>query len=217
MASEQEGLEEEEAEFDEASAAAEESAVADGEYECGGGSSDEDGAAGGSFQSADDDDDFDLPQDIGPDPGCEEDAGAQGAASSSGGALPPGLDSSDGGGAERWNLRQDGNKEQLEAIFQRLCADREHVKISKMFSYVLRHAAHKLDVRIRKDGFVRLREIMKLRNFKPYQLEELMAVVYFDEKERYTMVRKFDGELLIRANQGHTMKVVEDDLLLDHR
>jgi len=144
MASEQEGLEEEEAEFDEASAAAEESAVADGEYECGGGSSDEDGAAGGSFQSADDDDDFDLPQ-------------------------------------------------------------------------VLRHAAHKLDVRIRKDGFVRLREIMKLRTFKPYQLEELMAVVYFDEKERYTMVRKFDGELLIRANQGHTMKVVEDDLLLDHR
>jgi len=56
---------------------------------------------------------------------------------------------------------------------------------------------------------------MKLRNFKPYVLEELMAVVYFDEKERYTMVREFDGELLIRANQGHTMKVVEDDLLLE--
>ncbi|CAE8607804.1 unnamed protein product, partial [Polarella glacialis] len=28
-------------------------------------------------------------------------------------------------------------------------------------------------------------------------------------------VREFDGELLIRANQGHTMKVVEDDLLLE--
>merc|ERR1719424_2246862 len=103
----------------------------------------------------------------------------------------------------------------MEAIWTRLSAEREHVKISKMFSYVLRHAAHKMDVRIRKDGYVRLREIMKLRNFKPYDLEELMAVVYFDSKERYTMVREYDGELLIRANQGHTMKVVESDLLLD--
>jgi len=116
---------------------------------------------------------------------------------------------------ERWNLRKDGNKEQLEPIWTRLSGEREHVKISKMFSYVLRHAAHKLDVRIRKDGFVRLREIMKLKNFKPYTLEELMAVVYFDEKERYTMVREYDGELLIRANQGHTMKVVESTLLLE--
>merc|ERR1719424_1334787 len=103
----------------------------------------------------------------------------------------------------------------MEAIWTRLSAEKEHVKISKMFSYVLRHAAHKMDVRIRKDGFVRLREIMKLRNFKPYDLEQLMAVVYFDEKERYTMVREYDGELLIRANQGHTMKVVESDLLLE--
>ncbi|CAE6964044.1 unnamed protein product [Symbiodinium sp. CCMP2592] len=104
---------------------------------------------------------------------------------------------------------------QLEPIFNRMSEDREHVKISKMFSYVLRHAAHKLDVRIRKDGFVRLKDIMELKNFRPYNLEELMACVYFDEKERYTMVREFDGELLIRANQGHTMKVVEDDLLLE--
>jgi len=169
----------------------------------------EDARSEESFQSADDedDDDFDLPQDVGQ-PRAE---------SSRSGALPPGLGDAgdDGAGTERWNLRKDGNKELLEPIFNRLCGEREHVKISKMFSYVLRHAAHKLDVTIRKDGFVRLREIMKLRNFRPYNLEELMAVVYFDEKERYTMVREFDGELLIRANQGHTMKVVEDDLLLE--
>jgi len=179
----------------------------------------EDARSEESFQSADDDDDdFDLPQDIGgpADDTQDFDRGATAAASSGGGALPPGFDDApDGAGAERWNLRNDGNKEQLEPIWVRLSAEREHVKISKMFSYVLRHAAHKLDVHIRKDGFVRLREIMKLRNFKPYNLEELMAVVYFDEKERYTMVREFDGELLIRANQGHTMKVVEDDLLLE--
>lgn len=42
-----------------------------------------------------------------------------------------------------------------------------------------------------------------------------MACVCFDEKERYTMVRETNGDLLIRANQGHTMKVVEDDLLLE--
>mmetsp|Transcript_117962 Transcript_117962/g.306269 ORF Transcript_117962/g.306269 Transcript_117962/m.306269 type:complete len:1254 (-) Transcript_117962:320-4081(-) len=178
----------------------------------------EDARSEESFQSADDDDDdFDLPQDLGPADGTQDIIdGDPRAAGSSGGALPPGFDDApDGAGSERWNLRKDGNKEQLEPIWLRLSGEREHVKISKMFSYVLRHAAHKLDVHIRKDGFVRLREIMKLRNFKPYNLEELMAVVYFDEKERYTMVREFDGELLIRANQGHTMKVVEDDLLLE--
>mmetsp|Transcript_33913 Transcript_33913/g.54191 ORF Transcript_33913/g.54191 Transcript_33913/m.54191 type:complete len:928 (+) Transcript_33913:172-2955(+) len=171
----------------------------------------EDARSEESFQSADDDDDdFDLPQDVGRSmsrapPGMEP---------SGGGALPPGMED-EGAGMERWNLRKDGNKEELERHWQRLSTEKEHVKISKMFSYVLRHAAHKLDVRIRKDGFVRLKEIMKLRNFKPYSLEELMAVVYFDEKERYTMVREFDGELLIRANQGHTMKVVDDNLLLE--
>jgi len=174
------------------------------------------------FQSADEeDDDFDLPQDVGPVLAKAE--ATPGAAASSGGP-PPGMgggapgfgdDAPDGAGAQRWNLKTDGNKEELEPIWQAMTGDREHIKVSKMFSYVLRHAAHKLDVNIRKDGFVRLREIMKLRNFKPYSLEELMAVVYFDEKERYSLVREFDGELLIRANQGHTLKVVEDDLLLE--
>mmetsp|Transcript_66473 Transcript_66473/g.168428 ORF Transcript_66473/g.168428 Transcript_66473/m.168428 type:complete len:1131 (+) Transcript_66473:109-3501(+) len=174
------------------------------------------------FQSADEeDDDFDLPQDVGPVLAKAE--ATPGAAASSGGP-PPGMgggapgfgdDAPDGAGAQRWNLKTDGNKEELEPIWQGMTGDREHIKVSKMFSYVLRHAAHKLDVNIRKDGFVRLREIMKLRNFKPYSLEELMAVVYFDEKERYSLVREFDGELLIRANQGHTLKVVEDDLLLE--
>lgn len=169
----------------------------------------EDARSDESFQSADEDDDFDLPQDLGAAPGL---GGGEG---DGGGGMPPGLNDDGNAEPERWNLRQDGNKEELEHIWTRLSAEKEHVKISKMFSYVLRHAAHKLDVRIRKDGFVRLKEIMKLRNFKPYNLEELMAVVYFDEKARYTMVREFDGELLIRANQGHTMKVVESDLLLD--
>mmetsp|Transcript_19953 Transcript_19953/g.46417 ORF Transcript_19953/g.46417 Transcript_19953/m.46417 type:complete len:840 (+) Transcript_19953:66-2585(+) len=161
----------------------------------------------GSFKSADEDD-FDPVQDL---PGGS--SRGQAAAAASGDAAAQGAAAADED--DRWNLRKDGNKDELEPIWSRLLADREHVKISKQLSYVLRHAAHKLDVRIRKDGFVKLSEIRKLRNFKDISLEKLMAVVYFDEKERYTMVREVDGELLIRANQGHTMKVVESDLLLD--
>uniref|UniRef100_A0A7S1F3Z9 2'-phosphotransferase n=1 Tax=Noctiluca scintillans TaxID=2966 RepID=A0A7S1F3Z9_NOCSC len=171
----------------------------------------EDARSADSFQSADEDDDFDLPQDF----ATGFTTTGEAPAADNAVALPPGFEAEDGAGVERWNLRKDGNREELEQIWSKLTMDREHVKISKMFSYVLRHAAHKLDVRIRKDGFVRMNEIMRLKNFKQYRLEELMAVVYFDEKERYTMVREFDGELLIRANQGHTMKVVESDLLLD--
>lgn len=169
----------------------------------------EDAYSEGSFQSADEDD-IDLPQDLGVERGHQ---GGTGAASSS--AAAPGLQDSEEGGFQQWNLKRDGNREMLQQIWERLYSERDHVKISKMFSYVLRHAAHKLDVRIRKDGFVRLKEIMSLKNFKPYALDELLAVVYFDEKERYTLVKEFDGELLIRANQGHTMKVVESDLLLE--
>jgi len=161
----------------------------------------EDTRSDASFQSAADED-LDLPRGSGEDEDDDD-------------ALPPGLEDEGEEAADRWNLRKDGNREQLEPIHQRLLEDREHIKVSKMFSYVLRHSAHKMDVGIRKDGYVRLRDIMKLRNFKPYNLEELMAVVYFDEKERFTMVREFDGELLIRANQGHTMKVVESDMLLE--
>ncbi|CAE7363641.1 unnamed protein product [Symbiodinium natans] len=174
------------------------------------GEADEDAISDASFQSADEEEDEDDLNDF------NENAGGASSSKGQGGdAQPPGLDDDDDDGGKRWNLKRDGDKVQLEPIFNRLAEDREHVKISKMFSYVLRHAAHKLDVRIRKDGFVRLRDIMELKNFRPYNLEELMACVYFDEKERYTMVREFDGELLIRANQGHTMKVVEDDLLLE--
>eukprot|EP00439_Symbiodinium_sp_Y106_P003000 s6347_g1.t1 len=174
------------------------------------GEADEDAISDASFQSADEEEDEDDLNDF-----SENAGGASSSKGQGGDAQPPGLDDDDDDGGKRWNLKRDGDKAQLEPIFNRLAEDREHVKISKMFSYVLRHAAHKLDVRIRKDGFVRLKDIMELKNFRPYNLEELMACVYFDEKERYTMVREFDGELLIRANQGHTMKVVEDDLLLE--
>ncbi|CAL1174025.1 unnamed protein product [Cladocopium goreaui] len=168
----------------------------------------EDAVSEASFQSADEEEDEDELNDF------SENAGGA-SSSKDGGGQAAHDDDDDGEGGKRWNLKRDGDKGALEPIFNRLAEDREHVKISKMFSYVLRHAAHKLDVRIRKDGFVRLKDIMELKNFRPYTLEELMACVYFDEKERYTMVREFDGELLIRANQGHTMKVVEDDLLLE--
>ena len=75
---------------------------------------------------------------------------------------------------------------------------------------MLRHAAHKLDVRIRKalicgskpapvrsslrfsaeDGFVRLKDIMELKNFRPYNLEATAT-----EKMTYlSFAAPWDGE-----------------------
>lgn len=80
-----------------------------------------------------------------------------------------------------WTHLKDSQRESLYGLVLEWF---RHLKCCWRFSYVLRHAAHKLDVRIRKapltcfafqdvqDGFVRLKDIMELKNFRPYSLED---------------------------------------------
>ena len=58
---------------------------------------------------------------------------------------------------------------------------------------------------------------MSTKDFRQkYTVTEIMAAGYFDEKCRHEMIRESeDGELLVCANQGHTLKGVDETQLLE--
>jgi len=91
------------------------------------------------------------------------------------------------------------------------------VRLSKSLSYVLRHGAKECGLNMRSDGFVRLQQIMALKNLKQYTVDDVRRVVAENNKKRFALVEEpfTDGEpvsLLIRANQGHTLQVPELEL-----
>ena len=75
-------------------------------------------------------------------------------------------------------------------------------KQSKYLSYLLRHS----DIAIKNDGWVDMSTVMlKMKeNFRDFSRSDLISIVDNDEKNRY----KIDlHKNLIRANQGHSIKV----------
>uniref|UniRef100_A0A0G4H1V6 2'-phosphotransferase n=1 Tax=Chromera velia CCMP2878 TaxID=1169474 RepID=A0A0G4H1V6_9ALVE len=86
--------------------------------------------------------------------------------------------------------------------------------ISKKMSWILRHGANQVGLSMRSDGFVLMRDLLALPNFKGVLEGAVRLVVDRDEKTRYT-IREEDGKTWIRANQGHSahMKVEEEGML----
>eukprot|EP01017_Pseudomicrothorax_dubius_P022755 TRINITY_DN2457_c0_g2_i2.p1 TRINITY_DN2457_c0_g2~~TRINITY_DN2457_c0_g2_i2.p1 ORF type:complete len:463 (-),score=123.38 TRINITY_DN2457_c0_g2_i2:110-1498(-) len=93
--------------------------------------------------------------------------------------------------------------------------EKPEVKISKTLSYLLRHGALENGLSLRKDGYVPVDEILALKKLKSLGcgLAELKEVVATNEKKRFELTNE-EGKLYIRATQGHTIKTIEDDLLL---
>ncbi|KAI5477983.1 tRNA 2'-phosphotransferase Tpt1 [Pseudohyphozyma bogoriensis] len=90
-------------------------------------------------------------------------------------------------------------------------ADTRH---SKTLSYILRHGAAKESLVLRKDGFVRVVDLMKRPKLKGCDMDTLERIVRDNAKQRFTMRAEPTGpngeeEMWIRANQGHSV-VVED-------
>lgn len=79
-------------------------------------------------------------------------------------------------------------------------------KISKYLSYHLRHAPEKLGLKVDQGGWVRVLDLLAAAKKDQFliSLEELTEVVDKNDKKRYS----FDSTgTLIRANQGHSIKV----------
>ncbi len=87
---------------------------------------------------------------------------------------------------------------------------------SRALSRILRHRAVSMGLSMGADGFVPLHELLALKEFDGCTVEMIQQVVAENKKQRFELVG--DGtspnDWKIRAVQGHTIDIVQDELLL---
>ncbi|PIA25086.1 hypothetical protein AQUCO_12600004v1 [Aquilegia coerulea] len=92
--------------------------------------------------------------------------------------------------------------------------------LGRLLTRILRHMASQLKLNMRSDGYVRVDDILKL-NMKTFAniplsshtVDDIREAVRKDNKQRFGLFDE-NGELFIRANQGHTIASVESESLL---
>lgn len=89
------------------------------------------------------------------------------------------------------------------------------VKLSKSLSYILRHGAQKEGIHMRADGYCRVADILNHHSCKRHNVEDVVSVVDNNDKKRFELLQDTVEGLLIRAVQGHTIKEIDDELLLE--
>lgn len=93
-----------------------------------------------------------------------------------------------------------------------MCCD---VKLSKSLSWLLRHGAAKEGLTFDSGGFIDVNKILRLKQFRNYSETDIQRVVETNDKKRFTLRYKNDNNTLqIRANQGHSLKIDEEGLLI---
>ncbi|PPD70685.1 hypothetical protein GOBAR_DD32442 [Gossypium barbadense] len=92
--------------------------------------------------------------------------------------------------------------------------------LGRLLTRILRHMATELNLNMRSDGYVKVEDLLKLnmRTFaniplRSQTVDDIKEAVRKDNKQRFSLVEE-NGELLIRANQGHTVMTVESERLL---
>ena len=133
-----------------------------------------------------------------------------------------------GGGGARGGRGKRGGQSQ-----QSLSRD---VQISKKISWLLRHGAQKEGLHLDKAGFVNVAELLNHHTFRSMKVtfSEVRDVVETNDKQRFTMapilqdsqqddvgvtiepseaVSEDPKDYLIRANQGHSLKIESEGLL----
>ncbi|XP_033148354.1 tRNA 2'-phosphotransferase 1 isoform X10 [Brassica rapa] len=92
--------------------------------------------------------------------------------------------------------------------------------LGRLLTRILRHMATELRLNMRGDGFVIVEDLLNLNlktsanaPLKSHTIDEIREAVRRDNKQRFSLVEE-DGELLIRANQGHSVTTVVSEKLL---
>ncbi|XP_073226596.1 uncharacterized protein [Cicer arietinum] len=80
--------------------------------------------------------------------------------------------------------------------------------------------ASELNLNMRSDGYVNVNDLLKLNlktfaniPLRSHTIDDIREAVRKDNKQRFNLIEE-NGELLIRANQGHTTTAVETESLL---
>lgn len=89
------------------------------------------------------------------------------------------------------------------------------VRISKTLTQLLRHKAVELELQIRSDGYCPLDQVIGFQWLQELECtrEDVDEVVQSSDKKRFEM-KEIDEVWMIRAVQGHSMKVIDDEQLL---
>lgn len=83
-----------------------------------------------------------------------------------------------------------------------------HTKISKSLSYWLRHRPEAIGIKLEKDGWTDVNELIeKAKNELVFSFDDLKEVVKNCDKQRFSLSEDLTK---IRANQGHSTKVKID-------
>ncbi|KAG5099004.1 hypothetical protein JHK82_048858 [Glycine max] len=92
--------------------------------------------------------------------------------------------------------------------------------LGRLLTRILRHMASELNLNMRSDGYVKVNDLLKLNlktfaniPLKSHTIDDIREAVRKDNKQRFSLLEE-NGELLIRANQGHTVMAVETESLL---
>lgn len=87
------------------------------------------------------------------------------------------------------------------------------VRLSKSMIYALRHGASQMGLQMGTDGFLFVEDLLAHPQFHSYSLEDVERVVATNDKQRFKLcTHPEDGRLQIRANQGHSVQVVDLEL-----
>lgn len=92
--------------------------------------------------------------------------------------------------------------------------------LGRLLTRILRHMAPDLKLNMRSDGYVRVSDLLKLNMttlakvpLKSHTVEEVKEAVRSDNKQRFSLMEE-NGDLFIRANQGHSLTIVRSESLL---
>lgn len=92
--------------------------------------------------------------------------------------------------------------------------------LGRLLTRILRHMASELNLNMRNDGYVNVQDLLKLNlktfanvPLRSHSVDDVKEAVRKDNKQRFGLLEE-NGDLLIRANQGHTVKIVETESLL---
>ena len=86
------------------------------------------------------------------------------------------------------------------------------VKLSKSLSWLLRHNAVNEGFTLLEGGYLPVPDILRHKRFTGWTEADVRRVVETCEKQRFGLAESDAGQLLIRANQGHSMQNVVVDM-----
>lgn len=82
-------------------------------------------------------------------------------------------------------------------------------QLSKTLSWILRHGATKLGLKIGNDGYVDVGSLLEIQSLRgKCTIHDIKNIVVLNDKQRFTLRENPTTKRLeIRANQGHSLKV----------